>query len=97
MLPPMPLPTSVDPMAAQMAQLLAASDIDELREVVARWVATAVTGQQKRVYQNFGARMIELKQELARAPVQPTRAELETALTMMLRLAAESGGKPGAP
>lgn len=97
MLPPMSLPTSVDPMAAQMAQLLAASDLDELREVVARWVATAVTGQQKRVYQNFGARMIELKQELARAPVQPTRAELETALTMMLRLAAESGGKPGAP
>ena len=97
MLPPMPLPTSVDPMAAQMAQLLAASDLDELREVVARWVATAVTGQQKRVYQNFGARMIELKQELARGAVQPTRAELETALTMMLRLAAESGGKPGAP
>lgn len=97
MLPPMSLPTSVDPMAAQMAQLLAASDLDELREVVARWVASAVTGQQKRVYQNFGARMIELKQELARAPVQPTRAELETALTMMLRLAAESGGKPGAP
>lgn len=97
MLSPMSLTTSVDPMAAQMAQLLAASDLDELREVVARWVATAVTGQQRRVYQNFGARMIELKQELAHVPVQPTRDELETALTMMLRLAAEGGGKPGAP
>lgn len=97
MLPPMAVSPTVDPMAAQMAQLLAASDLDELREVVARWVGTAETGQQRRVFQNFGARMIELKQELSRAPVQPTRQELETALTMMLRLAAQSGGKPGAP
>lgn len=97
MLPPMSILPSVDPMAAQMAQLLAASDIEELREVVERWIATAVTGQQKRVFQNFGARMIELKQELLRAPVQPTREELETALTMMLRLAAQSEGKLVAP
>jgi phage baseplate assembly protein W len=87
------LPT-VDPMAAQMAQLLCASDLDELREVIERWVATAATGQQRRIFQNFGARLVELKQELARAPVQPTREELETALTMMLRLAAQSEGQP---
>ncbi|MFT3773967.1 MAG: hypothetical protein QM820_52025 [Minicystis sp.] len=93
----MSLQPTVDPMAAQMAQLLAASELDELREIVDRWVKTAVTGQQRRVFANFGARMIELKQELARAPVQPTREELETALTMMLRLAAQSEGKPSAP
>ena len=92
MLPAM-VPQTVDPMAAQMAQLLSASDIEELREVIDRWVKTAVTGQQRRVFQNFGARMVELKQELARAPVQPTREELEMALTMMLRLAAQSGGQ----
>jgi len=97
MLAAMALEPTVDPMAAQMAELLTASDLDELREVIARWTATAVTGQQRRVFQNFGARMIELKQELARAPVQPTRAELETALTMMLRLAAQSDGKPVGP
>jgi hypothetical protein len=88
------LDTTVDPMAAQMAQLLTASDLDELREVVDRWVTTAITHQQRRVFQNFGARLIELKQELSRAPVQPTREELETALTMMLRLAAQSDGTP---
>jgi hypothetical protein len=93
----MSLQPSVDPMAAQMAQLLSASDLDELREVIARWIATAVTGQQRRVYQNFGARLLELKQELARTPVQPSREDLEAALTMMLRLAAQSDGKPGAP
>jgi hypothetical protein len=85
---------TVDPMAAQMAQLLSASDLDELREVIAHWVSTAVTGQQRRVYQNFGARLVELKQELALSPVQPQREELETLLTMMLRLAAQSDGKP---
>jgi hypothetical protein len=93
----MPLLPTVDPMAAQMAQLLSASDLDELREVVARWVATAATGAQRRVFQNFGARLIELKQELGRAPVQPSREELEGMLTMMLRLAAQSDGKPPAP
>jgi hypothetical protein len=88
----MPIAPTIDPMAAQMAQLLSASDPDELREVVKRWIATAVTGQQRRVFENFGARLIELKQELARAPVQPTREELEAMLTMMLRLAAQSDG-----
>ena len=90
----MSLQPTVDPMAAQMAQLLSASDPDELREVVSRWVATAVTHNQRRVFQNFGARLLELKQELARAPVQPSREELETMLTMMLRLAAQTDGKP---
>jgi hypothetical protein len=90
------LPT-VDPMAAQMAQLLSASDLDELREVVARWVATAATGQQRRVFENFGARLVELKQELGRVSVQPSREELEGMLTMMLRLAAQADGKPPAP
>lgn len=94
---PVHVPNSVDPMASQMAQLLAHSDLDELREIVKRWVAEAPTGNQRRIYENFGARMIELKHALAEAPVQPTREELETALTMMLRLAAQQapGTTPG--
>jgi hypothetical protein len=90
--------STVDPMAAQMAQLLSGSDTDELREVVDRWVKTAVTGQQRRVFENFGARLLELKQELARVPIQPTREDLEITLTMMLRLAAQaSTGGDGSP
>ena len=70
--------------------------LDELREIVKRWVAEAPTGPSRRMYENFGARMIELKQALAEAPTQPTREELEQALTMMLRLAAQqtSGASP---
>ena len=81
-------------MAAQMAQLLAGSDLDELREVIARWMAEAVTGSARRQYEEFGARLIELKAALAEAPVQPTIAELEDALTIMLRLAAQSNEPP---
>lgn len=83
-------------MAAQMAQLLAGSDLDELREVVKRWIATAPTEGQRRIFANFGARLVELKQELALAPTAPTRPELEAMLTMMLRLAAQSPGQPPA-
>lgn len=91
---PLHVPNTVDPMAAQMAQLLVRSDLDELREIIDRWVAEAFTENQRRVYRNFGSRMIELKAALAEAPVQPTQEELETALTMMLRLAAQSNGDP---
>jgi hypothetical protein len=92
---PVHVPNTVDPMAAQMAQLLAESDLDELREIIQRWVAEAPTGAQRRMYENFGARLVELKHALAEAPVQPTREELEQALTMMLRLAAQQ--TTGAP
>jgi urease accessory protein UreF len=88
-----PILSTVNPMAAQMAQLLVGSDLDELREIIKRWVAEAPTEGTRRQYQEFGARLVELKQALAEAPVQPTIEELETALTLMLKLAAESGGK----
>jgi len=91
------IPPTVDPMAAQMAQLLAGSDLDELREIIKRWVAEAPTEASRRRFADFGARLVELKHALADAPTQPTREELEMALTMMLRLAAQSDGKPPAP
>jgi hypothetical protein len=82
-----------DPMAAQMAQLILGSDLDELREVVKRWLSEAPTGNVRRQYELFGAKLVELKLALAEQPVQPTREELELALTMMLKLAAQ-GDRP---
>ncbi|MBK8258597.1 MAG: hypothetical protein IPK82_38800 [Polyangiaceae bacterium] len=78
-------------MASQMTQLLLHSDLDELREIVRRWIAEAPAGGSRRVYEEFGSRLIEMKQALASQPVQPTVEELEAALTMMLRLAASEG------
>jgi hypothetical protein len=82
-------------MAEQMAQLLTGSDLHELREIVDRWVAEAPTERVKEQYRNFGRKLIELKTVLAGAAVQPSTEELELALAMMLKLAADAG--PGAP
>jgi hypothetical protein len=78
-------------MAAQMAQLLTRSDLDELREVVARWLHEAPTERIRKQYEVFGHKLIELKQALAEQPVQPTHEELELALSMMLNLAVQKG------
>jgi len=82
---------STVPMARQMAKLLASSDIDELREVIERWLAEAPTDRIRQRYQQFGAKLLELKHALAAAPQQPSEEELELALTMMLELAAQAG------
>ena len=87
-------PPTIDPMAVQMTQLLLGSDLDELREIVKRWIAEAPTGSQRRRFEEFGARLVELKHALAEAPVRPTTEELETALTLMLRMAASGGALP---
>jgi hypothetical protein len=81
-------------MASQMAQLLVRSDLDELREIVSRWLKEAPTQRIRKQYEVFGAKLIEMKHALAEQPVQPTQEELELALTMMLKLAAQHGGKP---
>jgi hypothetical protein len=83
-----------DPMAKQLAQLLAGSDLEELREVIRRWRETAPSDSSRRHYDELGGRLLELKAALAEAPVQPTPEELELALTMMLKLAAEHGRAP---
>jgi DNA-binding GntR family transcriptional regulator len=78
-------------MARQLAELLAGSDLDELREVVARWRQSAASEHERQTYSELASRLIELKAELSRSPVQPTREELEAALVLMLRLAAQHG------
>jgi hypothetical protein len=84
-------PGAIHPLASQMAQLLTASDADELRQVVGRWVAEAPTPRSRKRYEELGTRLLELKQALATAPAQPTRGELELALSMMLTLAGQAG------
>jgi hypothetical protein len=84
-----------------MAKLLANSDLAELEEVVRRWLADAPTDRVRKQYLDFGSKLLELKRALASAPQQPSEEELELALTMMLKLAAQSGpgsgqGPPGA-
>ena len=81
-------------MARQLAKLLSGSDKAELEEVVRRWLAEAPTDASRRHYDALGKRLLDLKAALAEAPVPPTEEELELALTMMLKLAAQYGSEP---
>jgi hypothetical protein len=85
-----PIGDATAPLARQMAKLLASSDVEELEEVVEKWLADAPTERARRQYQQFGAKLLELKRALAAAPEQPSQEELELALTMMLKLAAQA-------
>ncbi len=77
-------------MARQLAQLLSGSDLAELTEVVKRWVDTAVSERQRQQYMEMGRRILELKAALSEGAAQPTREELELALSMMLALAQDA-------
>lgn len=81
-------------MAAQMARLLAGSDLDELNEIIKRWLSEAPTARIRKQYEVFGHKLVELKHALAEAPTQPSQQELELALTMMLNLATQHGPEP---
>lgn len=78
-----------DPMASQIATLLADSDLEELQEVVKRWIMEAPTDAMKHHYTQFGGKLIELKRQISSLPVQPRREDLEVAISMMLKLAAQ--------
>ena len=78
----------IDPMASQIASLLVDSDLDELEEIVKRWVIEAPDAAAKHHYTQFGAKLIELKRELGSRGVEPRKEDLEVALSMMLQLAA---------
>lgn len=76
-----------------MAQLLLGSDLDELREIISRWLHEAPSANARKQYEVFGAKLIELKHALAEQPQQPSREELEVTLTMMLQLASQHGSQ----
>lgn len=78
-----------DAMATQIAGLLADSDLEELQEVVRRWVLEAPDAQSRHHYEQFGARLLQLKTQLSTLPTPPSRDDLEMAVDMMLKLAAQ--------
>jgi urease accessory protein UreF len=82
------------PMAAQMAQLLVDSDLEELEEIVARWTKDAQTESLRNHYRVFGAKLLQLKRHLVSLPQHPSREDLEVALSMMLDFAAQQKGPP---
>lgn len=81
-----------DLLAAQLAQLLTGSDRAELEEILKRWKAGGATDAQRRIMDKMGEQILNLRAAIDQAPTKPSREELELALKMMLRLAADAGG-----
>ncbi len=81
--------TNNDPMAVQMAQLLVDSDMEELEEIVARWIKDAPSEAERHHYRQFGSKLLQLKGHLSTLPEPPGREDLEVALSMMLKFAAQ--------
>ena len=76
-------------MARSLAKLLATSDLAELHEVLARWKATAATDGERRMMEELGDRLVDVKAALESAPKRPTEEDLEEMLRIMLLLASD--------
>ena len=74
-------------MASHLAQLLSDSDLEELEEVVARWLKDAPSDATRREYCKLGTHLLQLKRELSSLPEQPRREDLEAAISMMMGFA----------
>ena len=86
--------SDTDRMAAQLAQLLTGSDRAELEEIVRRWKSSAVGSAQGFAMDKMADQLLALRSALELSPQKPSREELELALKMMLRLAADPGSAP---
>ena len=87
--------TVTHPMASQLAQLLSDSDLEELEEVVSRWLKDAPSEPVHHHYKILGERLLQLKRELSVLPQPPQREDLEIALSMMLNFASSRLGPLG--
>ncbi len=76
-------------MARQLAHLLATSDTAELEEAVRRWKESAASEGSKRLMEEMGGRILDVRRALDGAPKQPTEEELEEMLRIMLLLATD--------
>ena len=79
------------PLACQLAPLID-RDVDELRQIVARWVVDEPSEQERARYRCFGAGLSRLKQRIEARTTPPTEEEIEIALTVLLVIAGKRTG-----
>lgn len=76
------------PLAAQLAPLMH-KDVDELREIVARWVIEERSEAERARYRRFGAELRAVKLRMLARAEPPSEEELAIALTALLALSGE--------
>jgi hypothetical protein len=74
------------PLASELAPQIH-RDVEELHQIVARWVVTAKSQQERAKYRVFGSGLRELQNRIAVRGTPPTQEEIEIALTVLLVLA----------
>ena len=73
------------PLATHLAPLID-RDIDELREIVARWVLNESSEAERARYRRFGAELGALKARISAQKVAPSDEEVEMALSALLAI-----------
>jgi hypothetical protein len=79
------------PLASHLAPIMD-HDLNELREIVARWVVSESDELERNRYRRFGAELRALKSRIEAREVPPTEEEVEIALTALLALAGRGNG-----
>ncbi|HLV20869.1 MAG TPA: hypothetical protein VKZ49_08300 [Polyangiaceae bacterium] len=74
------------PLATQLAPLID-RDVEELRQIVARWIVNEPCETERARYRAFGVELRALKSRILRRPIPPSEEEIEIALTALLALA----------
>jgi len=83
------------PLASELAPIMD-REVDELHQIVARWVVREEREPERNRYRLFGADLREVKRRIAARGVPPTSEEVEIALTALLVLAGRRAGiRPG--
>ena len=79
------------PLACELAPLMD-REVEELHEIVARWVIDAPSAAERARYRFFGSGLREFKSRVVARGTPPTREEVEIALTVLLLLAGRRAG-----
>lgn len=61
-------------------------DVDELHQIVARWIVNEPSEVERARLRAFGAELRAMKVRIERRPTPPSEEEIEIALTAMLAL-----------
>jgi len=74
------------PLATTLAPIID-HDVEELREIVARWIVNEPSESERARYRRFGSELRALKLRILNRPCPPSEEEVEIALVAMLVLA----------
>jgi hypothetical protein len=78
------------PLASHLAPLID-RDVDELRTIVAHWVVSESSEEERARYRRFGAELGKLKKRIQARTTPPSEEEIEIALTALLAIAGHRG------